>query len=377
MAQPRLTPLVESLPSTVPFIGPETLELQRGKPFKARIGANESSFGPAPSVIEAMRNEATEVWKYGDPENYALRHAIAAHHGLKAEHIMPGAGVDALLGLIVRQYVQQGDKVINSLGGYPTFNYHVAGYGGQLVTVPYRDDKPDLDALIDAAAKEKPALLYIANPDNPMGTWHEGADIQSFIEHLPETTLLILDEAYCETAPASAFPPFETDRPNVLRMRTFSKAYGLAGIRCGYAVGSPAAIKTFDKVRDHFAVSRMAQAAAIAALKDQTYLHEVVGKICAGRDRIAAIAEANGLHAVASATNFVAIDCGRGKDFAQAVLNGLISRDIFVRKPGTPVLDRCIRVSVGVKEQLDQFEAAFPEALEEARKICAANAENT
>lgn len=97
------------------------MELQRGKPFEARIGANESSFGPAPSVIEAMRNEATEVWKYGDPENYALRHAIAAHHGLKAEHIMPGAGVDALLGLIVRQYVQQGDKVINSLGGYPTF----------------------------------------------------------------------------------------------------------------------------------------------------------------------------------------------------------------------------------------------------------------
>ncbi len=368
MGSPRLTPLVEKLPSTVPFIGPETLELQRGKPFKARIGANESSFGPAPSVIEAMQREAAEVWKYGDPENYELRHAIAAHHGVKAENIMPGAGVDALLGLVVRQYVREGDKVINSLGGYPTFNYHVAGYGGALVTVPYRNDKSDLDGLLAAAKRENAAIVYVANPDNPMGTWHEGADIQSFIEGIPETTMLILDEAYCETGPDSAFPSFETDRPNVLRMRTFSKAYGLAGIRCGYVVGCAEAIRSFDKIRDHFAVNRVAQAAAIAALKDQAYLKDVVAKIHAGRDRIAAIAAANGLSAIPSATNFVAIDCGRDAAFASAIMNGLIARDVFVRKPGAPVLDRCIRVSVGIEEQLDVFEAALPGALEDARQ---------
>lgn len=368
MASPRFTPLVESLPSTVPFVGPETLELQRGRPFKARIGANESSFGPAPSVIEAMRAEAPEVWKYGDPENYELRHALAAHHGVGPENIMPGAGVDALLGLAVRQYVQPGDTVINSLGGYPTFNYHVAGFGGALVTVPYRDDKADLAALADAARKHDAAMLYVANPDNPMGTWHEGADISTFIESVPETTMLILDEAYCECGSASAFPDFDTDRPNILRMRTFSKAYGLAGVRCGYVVGSAEAIKSFDKVRDHFAVSRLAQAAAIAALKDQAYLSAVVGKIHAGRDRIAAIAEASRLAAIPSATNFVTIDCGRDGAFATAVLNGLIARDIFVRKPGAPVLDRCIRVSVGIDEQIDLFEAALPEALEDARK---------
>ncbi|MCX2696028.1 MULTISPECIES: pyridoxal phosphate-dependent aminotransferase [Ochrobactrum] len=367
MASPRLTPLVESLPSTVPFTGPETLELQRGKPFTARIGANESSFGPAPSVIQAMQEEASEVWKYGDPENYALRQAIAAHHRVKPENIMPGAGVDALLGLVVRLYVQQGDKVINSLGGYPTFNYHVAGFGGNLLTVPYNADKPDLDALIDKAHQEKPALLYISNPDNPMGTWHDGADIQAFIERIPETTMLILDEAYCETGPASAFPAFETDRTNILRMRTFSKAYGLAGIRVGYAVGCADAIKSFDKIRDHFAVSRIAQAAAIAALKDQDYLHAIVGKIHAGRDRVAKIAEQQGLKPIPSATNFVTIDCGHDGAFATAVLNGLIERDIFVRKPGAPVLDRCIRVSVGVNEQLDMFEAALPAALASAR----------
>lgn len=368
MKIPRPTDLIESLPATVPFVGPETLEAQRGKPFAARIGANESSFGPAPSVIAAMQKEASEVWKYGDPENRELREAIAAHHDIKAENVMPGAGVDALLGLVVRQYVQPGDKVINSLGGYPTFNYHVAGYGGQLITVPYQNDKADLEALIDMARKEKPALLYLANPDNPMGTWHEGSDIQSFIESVPETTMLILDEAYCENGPSSAFPAFEPDRPNILRMRTFSKAYGLAGIRCGYAIGSAAAIKNFDKIRDHFAVNRIAQAAAIAALKDQDYLRDVVAKIKAGRDRISKIATENGLTAIPSATNFVAIDCGEDGAFATAVLNGLIDRDVFVRKPGAPILDRCIRVSVGVKEQLDIFEAALPDALKAARQ---------
>ncbi|MBC8717800.1 pyridoxal phosphate-dependent aminotransferase [Ochrobactrum sp. Marseille-Q0166] len=368
MTSPRFTPLVETLPSTVPFVGPETLELQRGRSFSARIGANESSFGPAPSVIEAMKQEASEVWKYGDPENYALRHAIAAHHGVTPENIMPGAGVDALLGLVVRQYVQQGDKVINSLGGYPTFNYHVAGFGGTLITVPYNQDRPDLDALIEKARQEKPALLYIANPDNPMGTWHEGSDIQSFIERIPETTMLILDEAYCETGPVSAFPPFELDRPNILRMRTFSKAYGLAGIRVGYVVGNKNAISAFNKVRDHFAVNRIAQAAAIAALKDQDYLHDVVGKIHAGRERIAKIAVKHGLKPIPSATNFVTIDCGNDGSFATAILNGLIERDIFVRKPGAPVLDRCIRVSVGTSEQLDLFEEAFPAALFDAQK---------
>ncbi len=368
MASPRLTSLVASLPSTVPFTGPETLELQRGKPFSARIGANESSFGPAPSVLDAIRTEASEIWKYGDPENYELRHAIAAHHGVEPQNIMPGAGVDALLGLAVRQYVQDGDSVINSLGGYPTFNYHVAGYGGKLVTVPYINDKSDLDGLLDAACKKNAAILYLANPDNPMGTWHAGSDIQSFIERVPVSTMLVLDEAYCETGPASAFPPFETDRPNILRMRTFSKAYGLAGIRCGYVVGSAETIKSFDKIRDHFAVNRLAQAAAIAALKDQAYLRDVVARIIAGRNRIAAIAKANGLSTIPSATNFVAIDCGEDGTFATAVLNGLIARDIFVRKPGAPLLDRCIRVSVGIEEQLDLFEAALPAALEEARK---------
>lgn len=370
MAQPRPTALISSLPATVPFVGPETLELRRGKAFVARIGANESGFGPAPSVIDAMQCEAHEIWKYGDPDNYDLRVAIAHHHGVKPENIMPGAGVDALLGLIVRLFVNPGDAVINSFGGYPTFNYHVSGYGGRLVTAPYRNDHSDLDALLDAAKREKAALLYLANPDNPMGTWHDGDVIEAFIAQVPETTMLILDEAYGETAPASALPPFDPQRPNILRMRTFSKAYGLAGIRSGYMVGAAEQIASFNKIRDHFAVNRIAQAASIAALADQAYLTEVVAKIIAGRERIAKIAEDNGLKPIPSATNFVAVDCGADGNFATAVLNGLIERDIFVRKPGVPVLDRCIRVSVGTKEALDSLEQTLPLALADAHEAC-------
>lgn len=368
MIAPQPTPLVTSLPSTVPFVGPETLERQRGKPFAARLGANENGFGPAPSVIDAMRSQTSDIWKYGDPENHALRHAIAKHHDVKPENIMPGAGVDALLGLTVRQYVNPGDTVINSLGGYPTFNYHVAGYGGHLVTAPYRKDYSDLDALLGAAKRENAALLYLANPDNPMGTWHEGTALQAFIAAVPETTMLILDEAYIETAPASAQPPFDVQRPNILRMRTFSKAYGLAGLRCGYVIGSAEQIRSFDKIRDHFAVSRLSQVAALAALADQTYLANVISNIDHARQRIAQIAKDNGLIPIPSATNFVAVDCGRDGAFATAVLNGLLERDIFVRKPATPGLDRCIRISVGAKEALDFFEEALPAAIADARK---------
>jgi histidinol-phosphate aminotransferase len=361
--EPQLTPLIESLPSTVPFVGPETLERQRNRPFRARLGANENGFGPAPSVIAAMRDAAPEVWKYCDPENFDLKAALAGHLAVTPRNVVVGEGVDTLLGLTVRQYVREGTPVVTSLGAYPTFNFHVAGFGGRLVTVPYRDDREDLDALLDAAVREKAPLVYFSNPDNPMGTWHEAAAIEAFIAALPETALLILDEAYGETAPASALPAIDVSRPNVLRMRTFSKAYGLAGMRCGYAIGAESQITAFDKIRNHFGMNRMVQIAALAALADQPYLNAVVTRIIAGRDRIAAIAASNGLVAIPSATNFVTIDCGRDGAYAASVLNGLIERDIFVRKPMAPVLDRCIRVSVGLDEELDLFEEKLAETL--------------
>lgn len=364
---PSQTRLAASLPATVPFVGPEAQERDRGRPFRARIGANENCFGPSPAVIEAMRQAAPEMWKYCDPDNYELRQALAAHLGVKSSNVMIGEGIDGALNLIVRLFAGEGDAVVTSLGAYPTFNFHVIGFGARLVTVPYVDDRESLDGLLVAVKRENAKLVYLSNPDNPMGTFWEANEIERFIEALPETTVLLLDEAYGETAPLSRLPAIDVSRPNVIRLRTFSKAYGLAGIRCGYAVGEESVIAAFEKIRNHYGVSLMAQAAGLAALSDQTYLENVVGRIATARQRIIGIAEDNGLTPIPSATNFVTLDCGADGDFALKLLQNLIQRDIFVRKPMAPVLNRCIRISVGLDHELDVFAEELPKALAAAR----------
>ncbi|WP_299598163.1 pyridoxal phosphate-dependent aminotransferase [uncultured Tateyamaria sp.] len=366
MTDLRLTPLAASLPSTVPFVGPEAQERARGAAFEARLGANESVFGPSPKVAEAMA--AVDLWKYGDPENHDLRQALAAHHGIDAQHIMVGEGIDGLLGYLVRLFVGPGDHVVTSLGAYPTFNYHVAGYGGTLHTVPYSDDHEDPEALFAKAAETGAKLVYLANPDNPMGTWHDGKTLERALDRLPDGCVLVLDEAYIECAPPGTAPEIDPGDPRVIRMRTFSKVYGLAGARVGYAIGAAPLIDAFNKVRNHFGMNRAAQAGALAALQDQSYLGHVQEQIGGARDRIARIASDNGLAALPSATNFVAIDCGADGAFAKAVLDGLIARGIFVRMPFAAPQNRCIRVSCGTAENLDAFATALPTALNDARK---------
>ncbi|MDP3526381.1 MAG: pyridoxal phosphate-dependent aminotransferase [Hoeflea sp.] len=361
----RFTPLANSLPPTVPFVGPETQERARGARFIARLGANESGFGPAPSVIEAIGREARLSWRYADPENHDLRVRLAAHLGLRPEQVVVGEGIDGLLGLIVRLIVEPGTPVVTSLGAYPTFNFHVAGFGGRLVTVPYRDDHEDLEALLDAVRREDAALVYLSNPDNPMGTWHRAASIVAFAKALPETTMLVLDEAYGETAPSSAIPAIAelADMPNVLRFRTFSKAYGLAGQRIGYVFGVNETVAMFDRVRNHFGVNRLGQTAALAALADQTWLSHVIAQVVASRDQIAKLVGGQGLRPIASATNFVTVDCGGGAARSRAILEGLVSRGVFIRMPGVAPLNRCIRISTGPEAEIDIFEQALVETM--------------
>mgnify|MGYP002401950059 CR=1 FL=1 len=374
MTKPQLARLPGSLPDTIPFIGPEAIERRLGRPFRARLGANESGFGPSPRVIAAMADAAAESWKYGDPENHDLRVAIAAHAGVAPDEVVAGEGVDALLGLAARLYIEPGDPVVTSVGGYPTFDFHVAGFGGRQVKVPYVADREDLQGLAEAAQSEKARLVYLANPDNPMGTWWSAADVEAFIDALPQETMLILDEAYGELAPAGTLPPIHPLRPNVLRMRTFSKAYGMAGVRVGYVIGDKGAVAPFNRIRNHFAISRMGQAGAMAALADEAWLASVVARTAAARQRIYAIVAANGFEAIPSATNFVAIDCRQDGAYALAVLEGLADRGVFVRKPAAPGLDRCIRVSVGPDEALDIFAAELPEAVAAAERLTAKRA---
>ena len=358
-----LTPLAASLPATVPFTGPETLERRQGHPFRARLGANESLFGPSPKAIQAMQAAATEAWKYGDPENHALSHALATRHRVAPENLAIGPGIDGLLGLICRLTLAPGTPVVTSLGAYPTFNFHVAGNGGALTRVPYRGNFEDPDALLTAARQTGARLFYLANPDNPMGSHHSAAVIEDLIANLPAETLLLLDEAYADLAPPGTIPEVAADHPQVIRLRTFSKGYGLAGARVGYAITNPDLALAFDKVRDHFGMTRISQAGALAALADQSWLAEVQAKVVTARARISQIAMANGLTPLPSATNFVTIDCGRDGDHARALLTQITARGVFIRMPGVAPLDRCIRVSLGDAAALDVFEEVLPEAL--------------
>jgi histidinol-phosphate aminotransferase len=367
MLTPRYTAIATTLPSTVPFVGPEAQERKRGREFRARIGANENVFGPSPRAVAAMAKAAAECWKYCDPENHDLKIALARRHRVEPENVVVGEGVDALLGYTVRLLVEPGTPVVSSFGAYPTFNFHVAGYGGRLVTVPYLRDREDPEALLRAAAREHSPLIYVANPDNPMGSWWPAADVERLIERVPDGTLLCLDEAYCEFAPEVPLARLDVSNPRVVRYRTFSKAYGMAGARIAYGLGEARVIAAFDKVRNHFGVNLVAQAGALASLEDPEHLASVVARVRAARDRISAAAGANGLQTLPTAANFVAIDCGRDGAFARRVLAELIARDVFVRMPGVPPLDRCIRVSAGTEADLALFASALPEALAAAR----------
>jgi histidinol-phosphate aminotransferase len=351
----QIAPHIRALPAIVPFVAPDELERRRGRPFRARLGANESGFGPSPKALAALHHAAGEVWKYGDPENHDLKAAIARHHGVSPGNIVVGEGIDGLLGVAARLTLTPGATAVTTDGGYPTFNYHVAANGGVLAKVPYNRDREDLEGLLDAARRYNPAALFVSNPNSPMGSWRGADEVGRLIEELPPRVLLLLDEAYADTAPAEALPALALDNPQVLRLRTFSKAYGLAGARIGYALGETSAIQEFNKIRNHYGVNRIAQAAAIAAIADQAYLAEAVAKIRAAKERLIRIALENGLKPLPSGANFVTMDCGLDGRFAQTLMNALIERDVFLRKPmGTPQ-DRCIRVSCGPDADIDIF----------------------
>ena len=189
--------------------------------------------------------------------------------------------------------------------------------------MPYIADRENLEGLVEATVREAAPLVYFANPDNPMASWWSAGEVEAAIARLPEDALMILDEAYGEFAPEGVLPKVDPDDPRVLRFRTFSKAHGMAGMRIAYGIGAPEVTSAFDKIRNHFGVSIVAQAGALAALADHEWLTSVIDRVNRSKARIAEIAAENGLVALPSATNFVTVDCGRDGDFAKAVLDGL------------------------------------------------------
>ncbi len=330
-----------------------------GRAELVRLGANESAFGPSPKAVAAMAAQLPHLSWYGDPESLELRDALAEKHGCTPAHIVVGAGIDDLMGLAVRAFVAPGDAAVMSRGTYPTFLYHVLGYGGKPVYAAYRDDgTPDIDALLAIARRELPRVVYLANPDNPSGRFISRDDMQRFYEALPHDSLLLLDEAYADFVDESdLMPPAYEDR--LIRLRTFSKAYGMAGARIGYALTSERNIATFAKIRLHYGINRNAQVGALAALADADFRAYVIGETSVARDDYYRIARRIGADYIESRTNFVCIGMGDAHRATQ-VMNELLLGGVWVRKPGAPPLDSYIRVSAGT----EPMRRAFAEALQ-------------
>lgn len=358
-------PHIEAIPATTPFVGPEQLMREGGHASLLRLGANESAFGPSPRAIAAMAAELPHLSWYGDPESYDLRAALAIKHGCSIENISVGSGIDDLMGLAVRAFMAPGQVALTTRGTYPTFNYHVIGFGGRIEAVPYRDDGfVDVDGLIARAKDVRPAIVYLANPDNPSGTLLPVEDVLRLFEGLPHESLLFLDEAYGDFVEESKVPPAML-HGRVLRVRTFSKAYGMAGARIGYAIATERNVQTFQKIRLHYGVNRNAQIGALAALGDTDFHASVVRQVAEGRADYYKLAQSFGRKYLESSTNFVCIDFG-SNERATAVMNALLARGVFVRKPAAPPLDGYVRISVGTAQERTEFARRLRAVMEES-----------
>ena len=346
MNVPQPTPFVAKIPASTPFIGPEALQRAMGRSFDLRLGANESLFGASPHAIEAMRDAVVNGHLYGDPEGYELRVAIANHHGCEAENVALASGIDELLMLFARAFLSPGDSVTTTRGSYPTFEYAVRSVGGQFNYAEYKEGKIDLELLLDLSRTSR--LLYIANPDNPSGSWQNLASLET-----DSDTLVLLDEAYHDFAPNVGTT--HEIQENIVRLRTFSKAHGMAGIRIGYALCHSTHVKTLDKLRMHFGVSIVAQAGALASMRDPDHVARVVQET----NRVKAWM-AERLPVLESFTNFVLIDRGNSRRAEQTLLD-LRSKGVFVRKPSLPPFDHSIRVTISRQADMEEFERRFRE----------------
>lgn len=364
---PQPIPLVSAIPAMTPFVAPEELARRVGRDRLLRLGANESAFGPSPRAIAAMREAVSSTSWYGDPESLELRAALAARHGCGLEEIVVASGIDDLMGLIVRAFCGPGDACVATRGTYPTLFYHLNAFGARAEFA-----EPDAqggivpEAIVDAVTRSGAKLVYVANPDNPSGGFVDRATLAALREALPDDVLLFLDEAYADFVGREELPPDVID-PRTIRTRTFSKAFGMAGARIGYALASAETIATFQKLRLHFGVNRTAQIGALAALDDGAFLRGVVAEVARGREEYHALARGHGLPSLPSSTNFVCIGIGTRAE-AEATVATLLELGVFVRKPWAPPIDGYIRVTVGTVAERAVFAERFAEALDRVRE---------
>ena len=354
------SPAVRALSPYVPGKPISELEREYGVTGIAKLASNENPYGPSPRALAAMRTALDSVWLYPDGSAHELKAALAAHLAVPAECLTLGNGSNELLVMLAETFLTAQHSAVCSQYGFAIYALVIRATGAHCIETPATPPDSampnghDLAAMASAITADT-RLVFIANPNNPTGTWVEHEQLRSFIGALPAHTLVVLDEAYLEFAALSGCGdglPWLRERPNLVVVRTFSKAYGLAGVRVAYAVSHPEVAEALNRYRPAFNVSNVAQAGAIAALADQAHVADAARRIVAERERMAVALRAIGLACAPSAGNFLMVNVGPG---AAQIYEQLLRGGVIVRPLRGYGLMQHLRISVGLPEQNDRL----------------------
>ncbi|MDE0834499.1 MAG: histidinol-phosphate transaminase [Acidimicrobiales bacterium] len=356
MSVGRVRPAVAAMVSYRPGKSAAQAEDEHGITDAIKLASNENPYPPVPAVVAAIAAAAGDVNRYGDHRAADLRAAIASWLDVDVDRVAAGCGSVGLLQQILLAYVDPGDEVVYPWPSFEAYPIDVQLTGGVEVTVPLVDHTFDLEA-VAAAVTDRTKLVLLANPNNPTGTAVHVDQLRRLVEQVPDDVLVVVDEAYREFVTADLGDPItdlQPDHPNVVVLRTFSKAFGLAALRTGYAVADPDVVIELDKVLIAFAVNHLAQVASLAAIAARDEVQAVVDSITAERDRVVASLRSDGWDLPDAHANFVYLPLGSRTD---VVFPEMEKRGVVVRPfPGVGM-----RVTIGTPAQNDRFLATLAE----------------
>ncbi|KYG08526.1 histidinol-phosphate aminotransferase [Sorangium cellulosum] len=338
----------------------EELARELGVTDAVKLASNENPLGPSPRAVEAARRELATMNFYPDASAYRLRERLAAVHGVAMEEIVQGNGSNELLDLMVHTFATPGSHIVFGDPAFVVYKLAALAYGVPFTAVPLRDLRHDLEAMA-AAVTPKTRLLFVANPNNPTGTHVGRGAVERLLKEVPPEVVIVMDEAYIEYTDAPDFPDsmrLRHLRERLLVVRTFSKIYGLAGLRVGYAVGPAKLIDYMNRTRAPFNVGAIAQAAAIAALDDAEHVEKSRALNLRERDRLTHELTRLGLSVAPSQANFVLVDVRRP---ARPVYDALLRKGVIVRPFGN--LPTSLRVTIGTERENQRFLDSLADAL--------------
>jgi histidinol-phosphate aminotransferase len=361
---PLVPSYVASLTPYVPGKPIEEVERELGISGVAKLASNENALGPSPLALEAARAAAAKLHLYPDGSAYLLRQAISRSLGVAFEETFVGNGSNELIELLVRTFVLEGEEVLTSAQSFVAYRLAAQAHGRTLVEAPMRARfHYDLDGLA-ARVNRHTKLIFLANPDNPTGTWFLEKELEPFLDALPKDTLVALDEAYLEFVEVAGFPDALALRrrfPNLVILRTFSKIHGLAGLRLGYGVARSELVGFIDRVRAPFNVNLVAQAAGVAALDDKAHLARSRALVLEERPFLAAGLTALGATVVPSQGNFVLADFPGTS--GKVVFEALLREGVVVRPMGGYGFASAQRITVGLHAENQRCLAALKKVL--------------